>query len=57
MSDELIAAIARRLAEASAASAYERTPETKSAVSRHATELVQAVREEVVATGVGKVQP
>jgi hypothetical protein len=47
MSDEVVAAIARRLAEALAQSAYERSNDAKISVSRLATELVAAVREEL----------
>ena len=48
MSDQVIAGIARRLAEALAASAYERSPETRIEASRRASELVAAVRDEVM---------
>jgi hypothetical protein len=47
MSDMMVAMVARRLAEALARSAYERTDEAKKDVSQRLTELVRVVREEV----------
>jgi hypothetical protein len=46
MSDTIVAAVARRLAEALAKWSYERSDESKQDVRRRQVELVQTVREE-----------
>jgi hypothetical protein len=48
MSDQTIAAVARRLAEALAESGYERSDEARKRVRAYSTELVATWREEAM---------